>query len=212
ELQQAAWDLEPLVEGEGEEGVKRRLAEALERAESFAQRHAGKLVELDAERLRAAMEELAVIKELVGRAGTYAALRFAADTLDPANGALMQLVQERATAIETTLLFFELEWAALGDQRADELLVGEGLDFCRHYLRNARRYREHLLSEPEEKIMAEKALTGSSAWTRLFEELTSAIAVELPAAAGEERSAVDGRGRQREKVGLDMALSRLMLP
>jgi len=86
ELQQAAWDLEPLVEGEGEEGVKRRLAEALERAESFAQGHAGKLVELDAERLRAAMEELAVIKELVGRAGTYAALRFAGDTADPPTG------------------------------------------------------------------------------------------------------------------------------
>ena len=195
ELQQAAWDLEPLVEGEGEEGVKRRLAEALERAESFAQGHAGKLVELDAERLRAAMEELAVIKELVGRAGTYAALRFAADTADPANGALMQLVQERATAIETTLLFFELEWAALGDQRADELLVGEGLDFCRHYLRNVRRYRDHLLSEPEEKILAEKALTGSSAWVRLFAQLTSAIAVELPP--------------KDERVALDLALSRL---
>ncbi len=195
ELQQAAWDLEPLVEGEGEEGVKRRLAEALERAESFAQGHAGKLVELDAERLRAAMEELAVIKELVGRAGTYAALRFAADTADPANGALMQLVQERATAIETTLLFFELEWAALGDQRADELLMGEGLDFCRHYLRNVRRYRDHLLSEPEEKILAEKALTGSSAWVRLFAQLTSAIAVELPP--------------KDERVALDLALSRL---
>jgi oligoendopeptidase F len=195
ELQQAAWDLEPLVEGEGEEGVKRRLAEALERAESFAQGHAGKLVELDAERLGAAMEELAVIKELVGRAGTYAALRFAADTADPANGALMQLVQERATAIETTLLFFELEWAALGDQRADELLMGEGLDFCRHYLRNVRRYRDHLLSEPEEKILAEKALTGSSAWVRLFAQLTSAIAVELPP--------------KDERVALDLALSRL---
>jgi oligoendopeptidase F len=195
---QPAWDLEPLVDGEQEEGVKRRLAEALERAESFAQRHAGKLVELDAERLRVAMEELAVIKELVGRAGTYAALRFAGDTADPANGALMQLVQERATAIETTLLFFELEWAALADERADELLAGEGLDFCRHYLRNARRYREHLLSEPEEKIMAEKALTGSSAWVRLFAQLTSAIAVELPP--------------EGERVALDLALSRLQAP
>ena len=46
-----------------------------------------------------------------------------------------------------------------------------------------RRYREHLLTEPEEKILAEKALTGASAWTRLFEELTSAIEVEMPAAA-----------------------------
>ena len=33
--------------------------------------------------------------------------------------------------------------------------------------------------EPEEKILAEKALTGRSAWVRLFEEQASAIQVEL---------------------------------
>jgi oligoendopeptidase F len=166
------------------------------------------LGELDAAGLREAMEELAWIQELVGRAGTYASLRFAADTAAPANGALLQLVQERATAIETTLLFFELEWAALPDERAEALLAAEGLDFCRHHLRNVRRYREHLLTEPEEKILAEKALTGASAWTRLFEELTSAIAVELPAGEAVQR----GDGGGGEKVALDFALSRLMLP
>ena len=109
----------------------------------------------------------------LARAGYYAALRFSVDTADPANGALLQKAQEQETAIQTTLLFFELEWAALPTERAEELLAGDGLDFCRHHLRNVRRYREHLLSEPEEKILAEKALTGASAWTRLFEELTT---------------------------------------
>ena len=72
------------------------------------------------------MEELAAIHELVGRAGAYAALRFSTDTADPAIGALLQLAQERGTAIETTLLFFELEWAALDDERAEQLLAGDG--------------------------------------------------------------------------------------
>ena len=68
------------------------------------------------------------------------------DTADPARGALLQRMQEKATAIETALLFFELEWAALDDDRAEELLATEGLDFARHHLRTARRYRPHLLS------------------------------------------------------------------
>ena len=68
------------------------------------------------------MAELEAIVDRVGRAGSYAMLRFAVDTADPANGALLARVQERATAIETKLLFFELEWAALDDERADELL------------------------------------------------------------------------------------------
>jgi oligoendopeptidase F len=208
DLQASAWDLEPLVEGEGKEGVERRLGEALERARTFAERHAGKLGELDSQGLREAMSELAEIYELVGRAGYYAALRFSTDTAEPANGALLQWVQEQETALQTTLLFFELEWAALPDERAEELLEGEGLDFCRHHLRNVRRYREHLLSEPEEKILAEKALTGAGAWTRLFEELTSAIEVALPPAGAGATEAANGDG----KVALDVALSRLSLP
>jgi oligoendopeptidase F len=196
ELRETAWDLEPLVEGEGQEGVERRLSDALGRASSFAERHAGKLGELSSMQLRDAMGELASIYELVARAGYYASLRFSTDTADPANGALLQLVQEQETQIQTKLLFFELEWAALSDERAEELLAGEGLEFCAHHLRNVRRYREHLLSEPEEKILAEKSLTGASAWTRLFEELTSAIEVTLP----------DGG-----QAALDVALSRLQL-
>jgi len=201
ELAETAWDLEPLVDGEGEPGVQRRLDDALARAQAFAERYAGKLGELDGAGLGEAMGELVDIYELVGRAGYYAALRFSTDTADPATGALLQRVQEQETQVQTMLLFFELEWAALSDERAEELLAGEGLDFCRHHLRNVRRYREHLLSEPEEKILAEKALTGAGAWSRLFEELTSAIEVTLP-----------GTGELGEdKLALDVALSRLAL-
>src|ERR1700684_3916604 len=110
ELQETAWDLEPLVEGEGAEGVESRLNDALARAQAFAKTYAGKLGEIDGGGLTEAMRELAGIYELIRRAGTSAAPRFSADTADPANGALLQKAQERGTAIETTLLFFELEW------------------------------------------------------------------------------------------------------
>jgi oligoendopeptidase F len=205
ELEATAWDLESLVDGEGQEGVERRLSEALELAQAFAARYAGQLDELDSAGLGEAMSELARIHDLVARAGYFAALRFSTDTAEPANGALLQRVQEQETAIETTLLFFELEWAALSDEQAEVLLTGEGLEFCAHHLRNVRRYRDHLLSEPEEKILTEKSLTGASAWTRLFEELTSAIEVTLPGGGGP--SGQEGV----EKLALDVALSRLSL-
>jgi oligoendopeptidase F len=154
------------------------------------------VAELDGPGLRDAMTELVELQELVARAGNFAALSFSIDTADPQRGALLQRVQERATAIETTLLFFELEWAALDEDRAEELLATEGMDFCRHYLRMQRRYRPHLLSEPEEKVLAEKSVTGSGAWARLFAEVTSAIRVRP-------------KGDQ-EDVALEIALSRLM--
>lgn len=216
ELEFTSWDLDPLVDGKGAEGARVQLSDARERAKVLAERHAGKVDQLDGDGLLSAMRELGEIQELIGRAGTYAGLRFSCDTADPDNGALMQEVQERATEIETMLLFFELEWAALPDDRVEQLLADERLSFCAHYLRNARRYREHLLSEPEEKILAEKAVTGASAWSRLFDELTSAIRVRLPATSGGDgngqRPTGGGGDGESGEVALDVALSRLVLP
>jgi oligoendopeptidase F len=200
DVEGVAWDLDPLLDaaGPGAAGVEALLDDAQRRAEAFAAAHAGNVAELDGPGLAAAMKELATLQELVGRAGSYAMLNFATATADPERGALLQRVQERGTQIETTLIFFELEWAALDDERAEALLAHEGLDFCRHHLRSARRYRPHLLSEPEERILAEKALTSNSAWSRLFEEQAAAIAVALPGA--------------EEPVALEVALSRLFSP
>jgi oligoendopeptidase F len=200
ELLETAWDLGPLVEGEGETGVDRQLDEAVTAASEFADRYAGKVGEFDVTGLAQAMHELERIHELIGRAGSYAALRFSTDTADPTRGALLQRVQERGTELETKLLFFDLEWAALDDARADELLAvrdsGEDeLEFCRHHLRTVRRYRPHLLSEKEEKLLAEKSISSQSAWARLFGEVVAALRVDL-----------DGN-----EVTLDVALSRLQV-
>jgi oligoendopeptidase F len=189
------WDIEPLVDGEAEAGVDSLLAEADTKAREIA-KYRGRIAELDAAGLAELMHELAAIGDLVGRADSYAGLRFAVDTADPANGALIARAEEKSTAINNELIFVELEWAAVDDGRAAELLADEQLAFCRHYLESARRYRPHLLSEPEEVILSDKSLTASSAWVRLFSELTSAITVDLD----------DGA------VSLEEGLSRLMSP
>jgi oligoendopeptidase F len=201
EVAGVAWDLEPLARGDGEDGVRALLDEAATIADAFATAHAGRVAELDAAGLRAAMEQLAALHELVGRAGSYASLRFAVDTADPARGALLQHVQERATAIQTRLLFFELEWAALADAQAEALLADPGLAFCAHHLRSERRYRPYLLSEPEERVLNEKALSARSAWARLFAELMSSLQVALPDGDGDDGT-----------VTLEQALARLSGP
>jgi len=197
-VEDVSWDLSPLVHGEGDAGADRLIDEAAERAQAFADTYAGRVAGLTGPQFAAAVTELQEISELASRSGHYAMLRFSIDTADPQIGALMQRMQEKSTAIETQLLFFELEWAALDDDRADKLLAADGIDNARHFLRSARRYRPHLLSEPEEKILAEKAISGSSAWSRLFSEQVSALQVALP--------------DEDEPVALDAALARLMSP
>ena len=190
-----AWDLEPLVDGDGADGVERFFDEAERRAQELA-RYRGRVGELDAGGLEELMREVEVVSELLGRAGSYAGLRYAVDTLDPANGALVARAEERSTAIANEIIFVDLEWAELDDVTADALLADDRLAFCRHHLASARRYRPHLLTEPEERILSDKALTANGAWVRLFSELTSAVTVD-----------VDGT-----TVSLEEGLSRLQSP
>ena len=154
-LEAASWDLEPLVENRGPEAVEQMLAEARDRAEAFAGTYRGRVAELDSDELAEAMRELAAIHDLGGRAGSYAMLSFSLDTMDPERGARIQKAQELGAAIETQLLFFDLEWNDVPDERSDELLADPELGFAAHHLRNVRRYRPHQLSEPEERVLTE---------------------------------------------------------
>ncbi len=193
-----AWDIEPLLDGRVD--VDALLDEAGTVAGDLAAGR-GRIATMPAGELAAFHRRLGELQELVGRAQSYAGLRFAADTTDPANGALLARTEERVTAISTQLLFVELEWAAADDAHVDEVLVSAELDFVRHHLRSARRFRDHLLTEPEERILTEKHVTGASAWSRLFDELTSAIKVDLPGPDGTTRTAA-----------LEEGLSQLMHP
>ncbi len=125
------------------------------------------------------MDELERISSLVDRTQTYAYLRFSTDTADPARGALLQRTQEEATVVETETLFFRLEWNALDDGAAEALLADPELERYRHHLESVRRYRPHQLTEPEERIVAEKSMSGSAAWGRLYNELLSAMRAPL---------------------------------
>ncbi len=196
------WQLDGLLDGS-------TPAEILDRADVLVDELAaarGTIAEVDSAALAALMARSAELEDLLGRVGNYVMLRFSEDTSDPARGAEMMMVEERATAMSTRLVFFELEWAALDEDRVEELLADPALDFCAHHLRNLRRYRPHLLSEPEEKLLSEKSVSGAGAWVRLFDELTSALTVELP---GE---LVGGSAGGTETVGLEAGLSLLQHP
>ena len=215
QLEAASWDLEPLVDGGGPEAVEALLSEARDRAEAFAGTYRGRVTELDAAELAEAMRELAAIHDLAGRAGSYVMLSFSLDTTDPARGARLQKAQELGAAIETQLLFFDLAWNDVPDERVDELLADPELGFAAHHLRNLRRYRPHQLSEPEERVLTETNVTGGSAFQRLFTEQTSALEVPLPG-RDEPASLEEGlsllqdsdRDRRREAAGAVTAALR----
>ncbi len=194
------WDLSHLYPAPAAEGIDRDLDEALRRAEAFAGQYRGRLTELTAAELAAAIDEYEALQEPVGRAGAFTGLQFAADTQAPAHGALMQHVQERSTEIRNALVFFELEWVALPGDAVARLLADPALAKRKHLLESMRRYRPHVLSEPEERLLEEAANTGERAWGRLFDEILGAARFRIE---------IDG---QEQEVSEEEILSQLYHP
>lgn len=143
-------------------------------AEAFAETYRGRVAVLDASEISAAMEVLGGLHDRVGRAYTYAYLNWTTATEIPERGALLQHVREAYTRVGQHLIFFEVEWAGLDRSTVGALLASADIAPYRHYLELKYEAGEHVLSEPEEKIVAEKAVTGWSAWNRFFDETLGA--------------------------------------
>src|SRR5207302_2886876 len=82
---------------------------------------------------------------------------------------------EQRTVINKHLIFFDLEWVKLPDEPARALIAAPLLARYRHYLEHKRAWRPHYLSEPEEKILDEKSVTGRAAFVRLFDETVASM-------------------------------------
>ena len=165
------WDLSDLYVSPDDPRLEADLATGLERAKRFAAAHRGRVAGYGAAELAAILDDYEAMQEPVSRAGAYAGLVFAADTSVPRHGALLQRVQEQGSAIRSELLFFDLEWVAVEDRAAEALLADAALAKRRHLLGAMRRYRPHLKSEVEERLLEETSNTGSRAFGRLFDEV-----------------------------------------
>ncbi|MDH4228549.1 MAG: M3 family oligoendopeptidase [Nitrospirota bacterium] len=116
------------------------------------------------------LSQLEEIWQGAGVLSAFSYLIFAADTANPAHGALLTRVRERLTDLRSHLLFVELEWAALPEATARPLLDDPRLARFRHHLIRERDFTPHRRSEAEEIILDQKTNTGSQAFARLFDE------------------------------------------
>jgi oligoendopeptidase F len=194
--EEISWNLSDLYASVDDPALARDLDAADAAADALSEAYRGRVAALSAAELHDLLQRYESVVELAGKIGSYAMLGWSASTEDPARGALLQRATERGSQLNQKLLWFELEWANTPDEAAAGLMADPGLAHYRHWLELARLYKPHLLSEPEEKILSEKSVTGRSAWGRFFDEVQSAARFDF-----------DG-----QKLARDQVLSQLYHP
>ncbi|MEM7442050.1 MAG: M3 family oligoendopeptidase [Pseudomonadota bacterium] len=164
------WELGHLYDGPDSAGLKADLSDAETRAKAFEKRHKGHLGKLTGDELAEAIAEYEAINEILSRLMSFSYLTYAEDMSKGESGRFLQTMQEQVTEISSPLLFFPLELNGLEDLHLDALCDAPSLAQYRPWLRDVRQFRDHQLSDDLERLLHEKQVAGSSAWTRLFDE------------------------------------------
>lgn len=107
----------------------------------------------------------------------YAQLAFAGNTQDQTVQATLGRVNQFQAEMVNQTLFFNLWWKALDDENASRLLDASG-DF-RYWLEAMRNFKDFTLSEPEEKIINIKDVTGFNALNMLYDSITNRYTFKL---------------------------------
>ena len=172
------WDLSVFYDSLDDPAIEADIEKLTRQVDDFQRRYRGAVAGMSAAELAAACEAMEAIYDRRGRLASYAFLNFSTDTANSGYQALVAKMQDLGAALEQKMVFFELEWNALDDDRAQALLDDPALAKYRYFMEVERRRKPYQLTESQEQVIIEKDVTGSSAWTRFFTQLTSAFAFE----------------------------------
>jgi oligoendopeptidase F len=173
------WDLSDLFASPDDPKIEATLARELEHAKAFEAKYKGHVASLEPKEFAAMMRELGDYEESAARPEVYAYMLHSQNTQDHAAGRLLARVREASAERGRHMVFFSLELAQISDDHAAKLAADAEASAYRHTVEEARKFRPHQLSEPEERVLTDFSPVGTAAWVRLFEELCARITVDM---------------------------------
>lgn len=173
------WDLSDLYHSPEDPALKRDREEVIRSAREFSERYRGRIAALEIPEFLESLQEYERIIGLIRRIGSWSQLLWSTDTGDPQLGKLVQEATELGSDVSQMLVFYNLEWLAMEEEKAREWIESPELRPYRHYLTVSRLYRDHMLDEGQEQVLSAKNVTGRSAWVRYFDETMSSSRYRL---------------------------------
>src|SRR5258708_7174473 len=177
EYLQTQWSLADLFPGFESPDLETAFDQVEELVSAFEGVRAGLSATIDAERFTQILSASEAISRILHRIYSFAGLSFAANTQDPAAQSLMTRIEQFSAEMQNGTLFLSLWWGELDQANASRLLAVAGN--YRYYLEELRAFKPHTLSEPEEKIINLKNVTGVSALVTLYDSIVNRYVFKL---------------------------------
>ena len=175
--QQTRWSLGDLFPGPKSEELEAAFVELEKQVEILEKRRPELTDDINLETFLSIVKELDQNTTLGQKIYTFAGLYFSEDTQNKVAQNLMARVEQFVAEMSNRILFFNLWWKALPEEKARELVAGSG-DYA-YWLEAMRLFIRHTLSEAEEKIINIKNVTGQSALQMVYSSLTNRYVFKL---------------------------------
>jgi oligoendopeptidase F len=183
------WKLDDLFPAHNSEEMKKAFEELETRVAGFEGYREKLSPEMDVEEFMAAVEEQESFTRLAYRVGQYASLYFSEDTQNQAAQTFQAKVQQFMAGMENRTIFFSLWWKSLEDEETKRFMEVAGE--YEYWLKQIRNFKPYTLTEPEEKVINIKDVTGISAVRTLYSSLTNRYVYKVEV-DGEEKELTRG--------------------
>lgn len=171
------WNLDELFTGFDSPELNAAFDNVEEQVTSFEGVRDKLKSDIDAETFLDVVRASEAMSKIVNRIYAFAGLSFAEDTQNQGAQSLMGRVQQFAAEMQNRILFFSLWWKDVDDANAERLMSVSG-DY-RYYLEEMRHFKPHTLTEPEEKVVNLKDVTGVGALETLYDAITNRYVFKL---------------------------------
>lgn len=171
------WNLDELFTGFDSPALNAAFDNVEEQVTSFEGARSKLKSDIDAETFLDVVRASEAMSKIVNRIYAFAGLSFAEDTQNQGAQSLMGRVQQFAAEMQNRILFFSLWWKDVDDENAERLMSASG-DY-RYYLEEMRHFKPHTLTEPEEKVVNLKDVTGVGALETLYDAITNRYVFKL---------------------------------
>lgn len=146
--------------------------------------------DISGETFMGAIALLDKINRIAHKMYSFVQLWYTEDTQNENAMAAMGRVDQFVTNLSNRTLFFNLWWKKVSDETAERLMAASG-DY-QYWLEQIRNFKDYTLTEPEEKIINLKDITGFTALNNVYDTLTNRYTFKLEI-DGEEQELTRGQ-------------------
>ncbi len=170
-----AWDLRDLYDGINDPQVEKDLAQYAGLTAELAKKYKGKLSGLAPAAFAAAVRDYEQAGIIASKLGIFAYLNMVTQMNNQVAVAFYQNINEKMTEYGKAAIFFTLEINALPEEKFSAFLDDKAVAYYKPWLEKVRLFKPYELAEDMEALLADKALTSSGAWVRLYDETSSKL-------------------------------------